>query len=152
MFFSIDEKCAIFHEVINMCIKESIPCITMQSNQSDKPWITPLIKHLVNQRWIAYRCRDFIRYKFLKRKVCSEIKKAKQRWSLRAQRSSKDLWRVTNTVTGRKKNSLDPLLRTFSTSEEAADSINATLIFAFCRDEQPLLLPSNDPDDSPALQ
>lgn len=140
MSYSIDEKCSIFHEVINLCIKETIPCTTTQFVRGGKPWLTPLIKHLVDQRWAAFRNRDFARFNYLKMKVKLEIRKAKQRWGLKAQRSPKDLWRVTNTMTGRGKIPLDFLKQAFTTPEEAADTINAVFVSSFGRDDQ--LLPS----------
>lgn len=45
-------------------------------SNKDKPWLTPLIKAMIDDRWTAYREKDWARYNHLKCKVRSEIMKA----------------------------------------------------------------------------
>lgn len=142
--YSIDEKCSIFHEVINLCIKESIPRTVISFVKGEKPWVTPLIKHLIDKRWAAYRSRDFVTYNYLKFKVKLEIKRAKQKWGLRAQHSPRQLWQVTNALTGRKMKSLNTLTQSFQTISEAADAINLVFASAFRPEDGPISHVSND--------
>jgi len=51
---------------------------------NDKPWITPFIKHLIHDRWNAYRCRNFPRYKTLSGLIKVKITEAKKIGPLKA--------------------------------------------------------------------
>lgn len=141
MSYSVDEKCIIFHEVINLCVKQTVPVVVVKFSGDEKPWLTPVIKHLINLRWAAFRDRDFVKYNFFKAKVRKEIVKAKLRWGLNAKRSTKDLWRVTNSVVGRAKPSLSSFLSDFSTPVDAANAINTVFSNVFTRDGQ--ILPAD---------
>jgi hypothetical protein len=124
MSYSVDEKCVIFHEVVGLCVKDAVPVNVVNLSRNDKPWLTPVIRHLINLRWAAFRDRDFVKYNVFKAKVKEEIVKAKLRWGLRAKRSTKDLWQVTNSVVGRTKTSVASILSQFSNLTDAANSIN----------------------------
>lgn len=131
MAYSVNEKCEILRETIKLCIEQTIPTVFVQSSKNDKPWMTPMIKHLINLRWAAFRNKRFIIYDNLKRKIKVEINKAKMKWGLRAKQSPRDLWRVVNIATGRNKNKLDHVVQKFSNIESAANAINTNFVSVF---------------------
>lgn len=131
MSYDIDTKCALFYKVINLCIEQSIPKVSVEMSKNGKPWITPLVKTLIDKRWSAFRTKDFEMYNRLKFKVKVAIKKAKQRWSMNAKHSPKELWRVTKALTGRSAASNELLVNSFGTAEIAADAINSVFISIF---------------------
>ena len=51
----------------------------------DKQWLTPLFKLLINDRWRAYRMKNWALYNHLKAKVKAEIVKAKRSWANKLQ-------------------------------------------------------------------
>ena len=78
---SLDYKCSLFHGIIDEAARSSVPVSYVQFTMKNKPWITPIVKDLINKRWMAFRCRDFARYNHLKHKVRKEILKAKIIWT-----------------------------------------------------------------------
>ncbi len=135
MSYTVDEKCEIFHTVLDLCISETLPVIRVRSMELNKPWLTPIIKHLINQRWRAYREGDFSKYNFLKDKVKNEIRKRKLNWGRNAKRSARDLWRVTNNAIGRVKPPLTSFLSSYENTEAAANAINSAFYSVFEKDE-----------------
>ena len=55
-----------------------IPCDMVEMKKSDKPWMTPVLKNMINKRFEAYRRRDFKLYSHCKLKVKQEIETAKK--------------------------------------------------------------------------
>jgi hypothetical protein len=70
----------------------------MKSN--DPSWLSPVIKYLINQRWVAYRTKNFSRYNFLKCKIKESIRKAKLKWANKSANSSKSLWNTVHNTLG----------------------------------------------------
>ena len=66
--------------------------------KSGKEWITPLIKHLINERWKAYREYNWPQYNHLKMKIKNEIKKQNNH--------RQENFKVKNTVFGIWRNEL----------------------------------------------
>ena len=56
-----------------------IPTRTVALQPTDKRWMTPLVKSLINDRWAAYRHRNLELYAHLKMTVKYETQKAKER-------------------------------------------------------------------------
>ena len=131
MTYSTDEKCEIMNTLIGLCIEETIPTICVPFSQNEKPWITPRVKDLINQRWKAYRNKDFVQYNKLKAIVKSHINKAKLNWGLKAKTSSKNLWRVVNEASGRSTCSIDQLIAQFTNREDAANAMNLSFVSVF---------------------
>ena len=75
----LNSKPALFYDCLRTCI-DVIPRNEVILTPNDKPWISPLLKHLINQRWTAYRNKDFARYNHLKVKIKKEILHAKMEW------------------------------------------------------------------------
>lgn len=94
---NIQDKCDIFYNLLQPAIN-SIPSTTIRLNDSDKPWITPLCKMLIQLRWNAFRHRNFTLYEHYKLKCKEEIKKAKSRWTNSTKRKKNGLWNLINST------------------------------------------------------
>jgi hypothetical protein len=128
---SIDEKCDLFHDMINEAML-TIPCELVPITKNDKPWITPLIKSLINKRYSAFRSRNFPLYEHYKGKVRKEIFKAKQKWITSNTKSSKKFWNIINNTRNKKcVNHLSSLLDSYESLESAANEINNALASHF---------------------
>ena len=101
---SIDEKATILNTVLKDALHH-IPVRYVNITSSDKVWMTPKVKLLINQRWCAFRNKNWPLYNHLKMKCKLEIVKAKKSWANCNFHSSKKLWSVVNSITG-KNNSL----------------------------------------------
>ena len=51
---SLDERAENFHNILYYSFSTTIPSYEIIITPRDKPWMTPLIKHLINLRWEAY--------------------------------------------------------------------------------------------------
>ena len=92
---------------------------------NDKPWITPVVKIAIQNRWNAYRGRDFSSFLYWKERAKDLITRAKANWAKRANEDTKQLWRVANETRGTK--SSDPiatLYNSFPSANDAAEAIN----------------------------
>ena len=89
----------------------------------DKPWMTPLIKHLINQRWEAYRFRNYVKYRHFKEKVKKEIAKTKTAWIKRSKEWN--IWKTVKIISGKAiRDPVTNLCSEYSSLYEAADAIN----------------------------
>ena len=123
---SLDEKCEEFHNIFSTIAHESIPVSYVQFTAKDKPWITPVVKSLINDRWEAFRRGDLATFNHLKFKVKREIKKAKICWTKKARTTN--IWKAVNANLGtRQKNPIDRLIRQFDSVDTALTSINHAL-------------------------
>jgi hypothetical protein len=109
----------------------TIPTKTVFMSQSDKKWITPIIKILINERWSAFKENNFAKYTHLKMKVKQEIIKSKQKWASKMI-NEKSIWKVTK-ADNKSVNSINALLQSFPTKMDAANSINNCLSKFFSR-------------------
>jgi hypothetical protein len=144
---SSDEKCNFFHDVLKMYVDSCIPQTTVCLTERDKPWITPLLKLYIQNRWNAYRAGNFASYNYWKLKVKTETQKAKLRWSNRASTDSKNLWKAVSTIRGTK--AIDPLHRLCSQLGgvgAASELINSTFKEVFVPSDTSREL-ANDDDD-----
>ena len=119
----LEAKTEHFHNTLQTCFTMTVPSYEIQMTSHEKPWMTPLIKHLINQRWEAYRSHDFPRYHHLKAKVKSEIAKTKTAWIRRSQ--NKDIWKTVKLLSG--KAASDPVSNfcsQFQSKKEAANALN----------------------------
>lgn len=122
---SVDDKCDFFHETLSKIMQQTIPTTCVEMSETDKPWVTPFVKHCIQKRWDAFRKKDFEEYRYWKRKCHNVISTAKHKWSLQAQNSARDLWRTVNTTIGSKsRSSLFPVISKYSSTGEAAEAIN----------------------------
>ena len=103
-----------------------IPVYYVPVSPKDKPWITPLIKHLIHKRWDAFRRKDFARYNELKLLVQRKITKAKSDWVNKLNKPA-DLWHKVDHFNSRNKtSSIDNLHNLYTNTKDLCDSINST--------------------------
>jgi hypothetical protein len=97
---SINDKAQFLNDSL---IKASsvIPFREVIMTNKDKSWMTPKIKYLINDRWYAFRSRNWPVYMHLKDKIKREIVHAKKAWAKKASDNVKQLWSVINETTGR---------------------------------------------------
>lgn len=130
---SVDQKCNFFHEVLNAAVNKTIPKKLIKMSSKEKPWMTPLIKNLINDRWQAFRQKDFTRYLHLKVKVRAAIEKAKTKWLKKI--NPMNMWKsikfVMNKSSGTCTHSLGNLVEKFSNAVDAAENINEHLSNVF---------------------
>ena len=127
---SLYEKCLIFQSTLEAIACECIPVSYVKLSASDKPWISPLVKDLINKRWSAFRRSDFTAYNHFKLKVRTEIQRAKGLWTKRMQES--DVWKTIRIHLGRNSsNSVMSLLSQHKSKEEALNAINSYLFSVF---------------------
>ena len=127
---SINVKCHNFHHIIQSHVFSSFPMRVVTYSQKDKPWITTYIKSLINDRWHAFRTRNFPLYNNLKVKIKSEITKAKKTWANRI--TNRSIWDVVKFFKGSK--STDPMYSFYSTFTDiftASNTINDKLSTVF---------------------
>ena len=140
----INEKCSMFHYVLNSVFSQTVPVKIVSFSDKTKPWITPLIKALINDRWNAYRRHDFVTYNHLKEKVKKEIAKSKCIWANKLK--GKNIWKVTSDIIGRKtKDPMNCFLNQFENVSLATDFLNR----AFCTfhsEKRPATLPCSVPN------
>lgn len=91
----VNEKCNMFYDFIYRALCE-IPRNEVLLTNRDAPWMTPLVKLLIDRRWEAYRQRNWVSYNALKGKVKSEIFKAKAAFFKEKSKSVKGLWSYIN--------------------------------------------------------
>lgn len=135
---SFDERCRQFQLCLNRHFSETIPMHFVTFTEKNKPWITPLVKHLINERWRAYRERNFPLYNHLKQKVRKEIEKSKLIWSKKMK--SRDMWKIVNETLARKTGDpMKSLYCRFDSIAAAATAINCKLVDVF---SEKLAMPS----------
>lgn len=121
---TVDEKCDIFYEAIDKALSV-IPCNYVEMSTRDKPWLTPLLKHLINCRYDAYRLGQFDKYNHFKEKIKKEIAKAKSRWIEGVKNCRSGIWEAVRSVSGKKKGSSNLKLSDEATSpQDIADHLN----------------------------
>ena len=124
---SIDEKCNLFHQIIETAMLQ-IPSNAVEMKKTDKPWITPVLKNMINKRFEAYRRRDFPLYRHYKQKVKKEIETAKKRWASARGKNLKGLWSVVKNVMNRDSiSNVESILRQYPSLSNAANAINEAL-------------------------
>ena len=124
---SADSKCNIFFDIFTDIIKSTIPTVTVFMTPKDKPWVTPYIKHLINQRWNAYRAGNFFLYNDLKVKVKNMLLFSKKKWASKVPNAS-SLWSKVNFVRGKDcANNINKLFSNYSSISDALNNINSSL-------------------------
>ena len=143
---SSDFKCNVFQDIMRAYVDTYIPQHTVYLTDTDKPWITPLLKFFIQKRWNSYRQRNFLSFNYWKTKVKEEILKAKKNWSKSASNGPRNLWKTVNSIRGTK--TCDPLQRLCSQlggTEIATESINSSFCNVFVSSDS-VDLPLTDDD------
>lgn len=134
------------HQVISTLMKKTIPQRKVIMTANDKSWMTPLTKTLINEKWTAYRTKDWQRFAYLKNKVKEEVKKAKSIWANKLKNSTNGLWRMTRKLSGKDcKNQLENLITQYRSPQNLAETIAMSIA---CNDPQTKNTPDNFDDDN----
>ena len=95
---------------------------------TDKPWMTPLFKQLINLKHEAFRKRQFALFVDYKMKLKHEIVNAKARWANNKKQSPRKIWDIVRSIGNKDiktNNDLTSLVSQFPSATKAADAINA---------------------------
>ena len=96
----VNAMCLLFNRTFMELIAACIPQRKVTLSSKDKEWLTPLTKSLIDDRWDAYRNKQWSKYKDLQIKVKREIDKCKRLYVDRLKHGNK-LWRIVRQITGR---------------------------------------------------
>ena len=96
---SVDNMCSRFYELLAYPLSQ-VPHDIVYFSSNDKPWMTPLLKSLINKRWIAYREGNWPLFRHYKSKVRFEILKAKRIWCHKQSQTTRGLWNVVRSMRG----------------------------------------------------
>lgn len=96
---NVDTMCIRFYELISKAM-EAIPYEYVTFTRRDKPWMTPVLKSLINKRWRAFREKNWNVYNHYKAKVKLEIPNARKKWTERQMDSTRGLWNVVKDIRG----------------------------------------------------
>ena len=132
----MDKKTDIFYERFCKCLSV-IPSKQITMTMKDKPWMSPLLKDLITQRWNAFRSKNFAEYNRLKRKCKELITLRKKSWYETERLKSRNPWSVVKETCNKGSNNpLASLLFQYPDSKTATDAINEQLCKAFTKAEQ----------------
>ena len=95
----VEKKCSLFYQLLHLA-DSVIPSDYVVMTSDDKPWITPVLKSLINKRWQAYRSKNWPLYNHFKHKTKYEITKAKRAWASRQISSTKGVWKLVKELSG----------------------------------------------------
>ena len=125
---NIDTKWLKLHSLIRRLLDETIPQNQVNMSKRDKKWMTPITKLIINQKWDAFRSKDWSRYSFLKIKVKVEIRKAKQKWTQKLKERPYGLWQLTKELSGKKcTDEMDSLISQYSSPRRLAETIASNI-------------------------
>ena len=123
---TIDEKCECFYDIWTDA-KSVIPYTFVCLNDEEKPWITPLLKSLLQKKHEAFRKKNFAVFNHLKSKLNQEIKKAKDAWVNKLKKRPTGFWSMIKEVASSKPKHSDMLhkiITEFGDPHDAAEAIN----------------------------
>ena len=130
---SIEEMCENFYASLSWPLS-AIPCVPVIFTANDKPWMTPVLKLLINKRWGAFRHKNWPAYHHFKAKVSKEIAKAKLLWKKKNSSSTRGLWKVANTVRGSRQPDFWPRLASQHGLQGLLDILTTEFSKNFCSD------------------
>ncbi len=123
----LDNKVTLFYEHFLRCLSQ-IPRKQITLTPKDKPWMTPILKDLITQRWSAFRSRNFREYNRLKLKCKDLILKNKKSWCEKIKQKDRNPWSVVNDIRGKtSSNPIQALIAKYSSVNEAVEEINKRL-------------------------
>ena len=125
----VDQQWNTLLSEISDIVNECIPKKTILMTSNDKCWMTPITKMLIDEKWNAFRTKDWQRFKVLKCKVATEIKKAKSIWANKLMSSSPSgLWKVTKQLSGKEcKNQLQNLITQCHSPQNLAETVATSM-------------------------
>jgi len=126
----IDLKTKYFYHKINEIIKK-IPKKVVKMKQNDKVWITPIIKSLINDRWKAYKNKNFYLYDHLKLKIKNKISKSKKEWAEINLAKHKNPWKIFKSDVSENHNDIGKIIDSYENTIDGLNEINTTLCKVF---------------------
>ena len=129
----VQTKCDLFYEWFEECKKE-IPYSFVEMKSTDKPWITPLLKRLINLKHEAFRRKQFHLFAHYQSKLKNEIFHAKASWVKRQKQSPRRIWNIVRSITNKDpqtNNDLTSIVSQFPSTTHAADAINDKFVEVF---------------------
>ena len=142
---NVDEMVDILYHHLNIAV-DLIPFNIVTFTKRDKPWITTLVKNLINKRWKAWREGNMSLYNYYKSKVKNEIINAKKKWADKCLETDRGSWNVIDELNN-KTNAEDCILRLLSDRsmtdllEDFSCKFENTLNH---NSQDPILLPPDD--------
>ena len=131
----INTKVAQLYDIMYDAMR-AIPSVLVKMNVTDKCWMTPTLKHLINCKHVAFRAKNFPLYAHYKEKVKLMIQKAKNKHLQTMKDSKKDVWKIARNLTNDYKSisKLETLVNQYPSPSIAAGAINkAFCIFSLLR-------------------
>ena len=124
----VDQAWRNLFSTITFLVDSNIPKKTITLTSNDKPWMTPLTKLIINQKWTAYRSGDWARFQHFKLKSRNEIEKAKSLWANKLKSSPNGLWRMTKQLSGKECQShLQTLISQCNTPGKLAEAVASSI-------------------------
>ena len=121
---SIDLQWKSIHDRISHLISSTILQKTIKLTPRDACWMTPLTKSIVNEKWAAYRSRNWSHFNRLKAKALIEIRKAKTLWAQKLKQTPYGLWQLTAHLRGKNlKSNINSLISEDNSPQDLADTI-----------------------------
>lgn len=127
---SLEMKCQMFCDVIKDALSR-IPFTFVPMSPTDKPWMTPFLKHLINCRFLAYRTGQYDKYNYYKMKVKREIDAAKTNWITKLKKSKQGVWKAAENSHSSASSGSLRLLSAFSSPKDLANALNSTIASTF---------------------
>lgn len=106
---SLDKICELFYHHLHESLYK-LPVNYVKRSNNDPPWMTNVVKVLINKRYQAYRQKDWRLYAHYKEKVKTAIFIAKRSWGNQLLKEGKSVWDVYQKVRAETKDSNDWLL------------------------------------------
>jgi hypothetical protein len=128
----VDDGVRLFLEATNNMFDTFFPCKSIKVYEDDKPYITGRIKEMMHNRDKAYQRGQAERFKYLRNKIVSEIRKEKNKFYDKrikpiCSHNPKQWWKQIKKVVGTKKDSvsiIDPETENPLSAKESAEFIN----------------------------
>ena len=92
----VNQQWSTLHAKITLLLEESIPRRIVVMSSNDKEWLTPLTKLLIQDKWNAFRAKEWTLFHHLKEKLRKEIMKAKDIWAQKMKETPYGLWKLAN--------------------------------------------------------
>jgi len=124
---NVNVKCNYLSESLLNCTAV-IPKFSVKMSSADKQWVTPLLKHLINCRWKAFRENDQLKYAYFKEKVQNEIYSAKKIWYEKCKGTSSGMWNFVKKSNKKNTANITALKMKNESTTELANRINDSFL------------------------
>ena len=130
---NLQAKCNQFYMWFEECMKE-IPYSFVEMKSTDKAWMTPLLKRLIDKKHEAFRKKQFNLYAHYRQKLQYEIPLAKTNWIRKQKESPKKIWNIVKSISNKTvtmANDLNSIISQFSSATSTAEAINSKFVEVF---------------------